>query len=87
MAGDYGDRTRLQTAWLAGAARLLGVLLVGGGWLVLARHHRSTASPVPTGRPPARRSRRPVTWARRAGVRRRGAVGVRARSGRCRGRG
>jgi hypothetical protein len=35
MAGDYSDRTRLQTAWLAGACGLLGVLLLGGGWLVI----------------------------------------------------
>jgi hypothetical protein len=35
MAGDYADRTRLQTAWLAGACGLLGVLLLGGGWLVI----------------------------------------------------
>ena len=35
MRGDYGDRTRLQTVWLGAACALLGVLLLGGGWLVL----------------------------------------------------
>jgi hypothetical protein len=43
MTSDYGDRTRLQTVWLAGAVGLLGVLLAGGGWLVI----RGLTSPGP----------------------------------------
>ena len=45
MAGDYSDRTRLQTVWLTGAVALLGVLLLGGGWLVL---RGITTAPSPT---------------------------------------
>jgi hypothetical protein len=44
VAGDYGERTRLQSAGLIGAAVLLGVLLLGGGWLVL---RGLTSPPVP----------------------------------------
>lgn len=33
MSGDYGSRTQGQRIWLAGAAALLTVLVVGGGWL------------------------------------------------------
>ena len=32
-AGGYGERTASQRTWLAGAAALVGLLLVGGGWL------------------------------------------------------
>jgi hypothetical protein len=50
VAGDYGERTRFQRVWLAGACGLLGVLLFGGGWLVM---RGITTSPppatVPTG--------------------------------------
>lgn len=34
MPVGYGDRTPSQRVWLAGAAALVGLLLVGGGWLV-----------------------------------------------------
>jgi hypothetical protein len=50
MAGDYSDRTRLQTAWLVGACGLLGVLLLGGGWLAI--RGLSAPGPAPPGRAP-----------------------------------
>ncbi|HUG86838.1 MAG TPA: hypothetical protein VMM13_19870 [Euzebya sp.] len=34
MSVGYGDRTASQRGWLAGAAALVGLLLIGGGWLV-----------------------------------------------------
>lgn len=34
MPSGYGERTRAQVVWLAGAATLVGLLLLGGGWLV-----------------------------------------------------
>ena len=34
MSVGYGDRTSSQRGWLAGAAALVGLLLIGGGWLV-----------------------------------------------------
>ena len=34
MHVGYGDRTSAQRLWLAGAAVLVGLLLIGGGWLV-----------------------------------------------------
>ena len=46
MAGDYGERTRLQTVWLAAACALLGVLVLGGGWLVLRGITTTDAPPA-----------------------------------------
>jgi hypothetical protein len=34
MSVGYGDRTASQRVWLAGAAALVSLLLIGGGWLV-----------------------------------------------------
>jgi hypothetical protein len=34
VPSGYGERTRAQVVWLAGAAALVGLLLLGGGWLV-----------------------------------------------------
>jgi len=44
VAGDYGERTRFQSAGIVGAAGLLVVLLLGGGWLVL---RGVTSTPTP----------------------------------------
>jgi hypothetical protein len=46
VAGDYGERTRLQSAGIIGAVALLGVLLLGGGWLVLRGLTSPAAVPV-----------------------------------------
>ena len=46
MGGDYRERTRLQTVWLAAACAVLGVLLFGGGWLVI-RGITTPATPTP----------------------------------------
>jgi hypothetical protein len=46
MPRDYGRRTRLQTAWLVGAVGLLGVLVVGGGWLALRGVTTTAATPA-----------------------------------------
>lgn len=48
MQGGYGDRTSAQRLWLAGAASLVGLLLIGGGWLVW---QGMTRPPVPLGEP------------------------------------
>ena len=47
MSAGYGARTPTQTAWLAGAAALVVMLLVGGGWLVW-RGLGSAPSPLAT---------------------------------------
>lgn len=53
MAGDYGARTPGQLVWLAGAAGLLTVLLIGGGWLAWRGLSQAppalTAPPGPAG--------------------------------------
>lgn len=51
MSAGYGTRTSGQTAWLAGAAGLVVLLLVGGGWLVW---RGVGAAPAPRLDPPGR---------------------------------
>ena len=47
MSAAYGTRTQPQRLWLAGAAALLTILLVGGGWLAWQglRHPQATLHP------------------------------------------
>ena len=63
MSSDYGDRTSTQRLWLAGAVGLVGVLLVGGGWLVWQGLTRPAVSP-PQAQPAgeAQHPRLPVAW-------------------------
>ena len=48
MPVGYGDRTASQWVWLAGAAALVGLLLVGGGWLAW----QGLTQPAMSGREP-----------------------------------
>jgi hypothetical protein len=53
MSTAYGTRTQPQRLWLAGAAVLVTVLLVGGGWLAWQGLRNPQATLRPTGQSPS----------------------------------
>ena len=53
MTSDYTERTRIQSAALIGAVALLGLLLLGGGWLVIRGLTNPAGAPMEQAHEPA----------------------------------